>query len=289
MKNEYDYLNDVKIDFSVYNEEFITEKEVRKMSKLNKTKKKMSKKSFAAVVFAAALFVSTGVAAASGQLDRVIKTFTTGHNYFIQMDPDAAHELPEALKGKLYNSKGEPLTAITEEEINNLYDEKGKLIDMESLQQMFNDALADDGVQLGTYNDTDAEDSKIIYAALDEAQSSADFNIKVPKYIPDGFEFAQAYAFKDEDGNASGIYRTMEYTDKNGKKLVLSERLINEETAFTAGTDGKLEEIEINGRKVIIMDDSSLSFETEDNVSVSIFTKGNIAKDELVKMAKSME
>lgn len=289
MKNEYDYLNDVKMDFSVYDDVNISEEEVRKMSKINKTKKKISKKSFAVVVCAAVLFVSTGVAAASGHLERIIKTVTTGNNYFVQMDPDAAHELPEALNGKIYNAEGEALTAVTEKDINNLYDENGNLLDTESLKKLFNEAFADEGVELGVYNDADMEESKIIYSSLEDAQSDADFDIKIPEYIPDGFEFADAYTFKDENGNTSGLYRNLEYADKNGKKIVLYERFINEETAFVATTNGEIEEIEINGRKTVITDNRNLSFETEDNVSVSILAKDCITKDELIKIAESIE
>ena len=60
-------------------------------------------------------------------------------------------------------------------------------------------------------------------------------------------------------------------------------------TAFEAGTDGSLEELTVNGRIAALTNDSSLSYETEDNISVTIRTYGNVSKAELVKIAESVK
>ena len=61
------------------------------------------------------------------------------------------------------------------------------------------------------------------------------------------------------------------------------------ETAFEMSTDSNIEEMTINGRKTVIIDDKSANFETEDNVSVMIAAKGNVSKDELIKIAESIK
>lgn len=57
---------------------------------------------------------------------------------------------------------------------------------------------------------------------------------------------------------------------------------------FTASTDGELEEMQINGRTVVIADNRNIDFETADSVSVSILSGGNMTRNELIKAAEGI-
>ncbi len=282
MKNEYDYLNDVKMDFSVYNEEVLTEEEVYKMSEL-KRKNKNIKKRLAIVGAAAVLTVATGVAASEGYIDRIIKTISLGHSVIMQTDHNSPHSLPDELIGKLYDSNGNVLTALRDSDFNSIYDKNGKLLSQEELMKMFNEALGDN------VNINDADAAQMSYDTVEKAQNDVLFDIKSPLYMPNGYEFERAYTYKDNNGNISGYYITLEYKNAEDKIISVSERLLNEETAFEISTDGNIEEMTINGRKTAIIDDRTAGFETEDNVSINIATKGNVSKDELIRIAESME
>ena len=69
---------------------------------------------------------------------------------------------------------------------------------------------------------------------------------------------------------------------------MLDERLLNEETAFEAGTDGTIEEISINGHPAVIMDNRSVDFEIGD-VSVGVSGRGVLTRDELIKISESIK
>ncbi len=282
MKNAYDYLNDVRMDFDIYDEEPITEEEVYKMSKISKTEKKGLKKK-ALIIGAAAVFaVATGVMAADGNIGGIIKTITLGNNIFVQTDPEAAHPLPEELYGRLYDKQGNIVTAVTEDGLDSLYDENGKHIDSDRLMEIFEDALGDEA---DFYEEDEAD--KVTWSSLEEAQAAADFDIKQPGYMPEGFAFESAHAYKDKEGSLSGLYVNLDYSDGNGNVITVMERLLNEETAFKISTDGEMEEVLINGINAVILNGRNINFETQDNISVSIHG-GNIARDELIKIAESI-
>ncbi len=291
MKNEYDYLNDVKMDFSMYESEMISEKEAKIMKKeMNSGKKRMKKRYI--ITVCAAVIALTSTVFASGFAGGIIKKISTGYNTFIQMDPKAEYELPEALQNKFFDKDGNPINTMTDENVDKLYDENGNLLDVEQIKNIYNEAIGDD-VELviaefdGEY-DSSVEKS---YASVEEAQKDAAFDIKTPDILPDGYTLLRAYSFKNSDGviePGSSFYMNMEYVNGD-KKIAIMERLLNEETAFEAGTNGSMEEIDINGCKGIIMDNSSIHFETKDGISVEIMGRGNLNRDELIKIAKSIK
>lgn len=291
MKNEYDYLNDVKMDFSLYEDEYMTDKEVKSVLKNvrennDMTKRVVQKKRLFTVVCAAAIVMTCTVFASGSEIiNKIVKTITTGHNYFIQME-GGSYDIPDELKGKLFDKNGDPIDVFSEESYENIYDAEGNKIDNTKLAQMYTDSLGEQVAVNKQYNEEEAEKS---YNTIEEAQDSAVFNIKVPEYIPDGFEFSRAYAYADTNGDISGEYMTLEYKNKKGHNIRVFERILNEETAFTSSTDGTIEETEVNGRKAVIVNEESIYWETENNVSVGISAKGKITKDEMIKMAESVK
>ena len=54
------------------------------------------------------------------------------------------------------------------------------------------------------------------------------------------------------------------------------------------GTDGEIEELDINGHKAVLSNGNSLDWEIDD-VSVGINGRGNITRDELISMAESVK
>ena len=283
MKNQYDYLNDAHIDLSIYEEECITEEDVQKMT-ISKNRRTGIKKKAVILSAAAVLAVATGVAASEGHIEKIIRSFTTGHNLFIQLDPNASHDLPKEVIGKLYDENGQVITAITDGDIKNMYDKDSSRLTQEQVQQIFYDALGTDVISADEKNA--ATESR---STIEEARSMVEFDIKYPEYVPQGFSFNRAYAYKNDDGSISGYYITLEYTNDKGEEITIMERLLNDETAFEMSTDGELEEMMLNGRRTIINDGRSADFETEDNVSVSIHTKNCVSKDELIRMTESIK
>lgn len=286
MKNEFDYLNDVKMDFSLYGEESISEKEIKRM-KQNINKKRISSKKIYALAACAAVVAITGTAFASGFIGDVIKSVSTGYNKFVQTDASAPQELPDFLKGKLFDGNGIALEYVTKGDMANIYDENGEKIDSERLKEMYSEALGSD-VKISLDGEYDADTAEKTYASIDEAQSSAVFDIKVPEYLPKGYELSRVYTYTDNEGGTSGEYMTLEYNNTKNEKITIFERAINENTRFVTSTDGKMEELDINGCRAVLMDEHDINWETDDSVSVSIIAH-NISKSELLKTAKSVQ
>lgn len=271
MKNEYDYLNDVKMDFSCYEGE--TE---------NKKRLSVRKKTIIGVC-AAALTVTT--AFASGAVGDVIRVVSTGYNRFYQYDSSAPQQLPDYLVGKLFDKDGNSVESIGKDGLEELYDENGARITEEKFAEMIAELT---GGLVKTSDNDDTTSSEMDFSDIDEARAVAEFDIRMPEYLPSGYRTERIYAFKDENGNVDGKYVNIVFKNEAGKEIMLFERLINDETAFSTGTDGTIEEIEINGRRAVLADDRNLDFETEDSVSVGLSTKGNITRDELIKTAESI-
>ncbi len=277
MKNAYDYLNNVKMDFSKYEEESITEREILDMRKKISDKKPMNLKRICVLAACAVFTFVCGTALAANYIRKV----STGHNEFYQY-PAEERAVPEELRGLLFDKDGNELTKV--EADMELYDKDGNLLDEESYAALIEDAFGSD-VKVVT-DKYDPETAEHTFASLEEAQETASFDIKIPEYLPEGYELDRVFTYTDGKGGYSGDYMTLVY--KNGEKDIhIFERIINDETAFSAGTDGTLEEIELNGVTAVIMDGTSIDWETKDSVSVGISAKGNITKDELIKMAES--
>ncbi len=283
MKNEFDYLNNVKMDLSIYEDEPISEEEFKMMKKsIEPCRKRNRKKLYVTAACAAACAVITGSVFASGLADNIIKEISTGKNNFIQTDPAAPHTLPEELQGKLFDENGAPLGSISDADADHLYNAEGKLMTREEITAVYKEALGDK-VKISVYDgDEDPDEGKTFFDSFEDAQKDATFDIKLPAYLPEGYTVSRIYGFGD-----SGYYRYFDYTNANGDTIFVFERLLNDETAFEAGTDGTLEELEINGRKAVLMDGSGIDWETEDSVSVGIETNGCISREELIKMAES--
>lgn len=286
MKNEFDYLNEVKMDFSIYDAETVSEKEIKGMKEnMSGKKRKISFKKMYVIAACAAVVAIAGTAFASGVVGDIIKSVSTGYNNYVQTDDSVPQELPEELKGKIFDKNGIALEMVTAEDMKDVYDVNGEKIDEMRFAQMYEDALGVE-VKISTENEYNADEAEKNYASIEEAQSNSVFDIKLPEYLPKGYELSRVYTYTDNEGNAGGKYITLEYKNEKGKEITIFERILDDETRFTTSTDGTLEELTINGRKAVLMDKNDIEWETDDNVSVSIIAH-NISKSEIIKMAES--
>ena len=304
MKNEFDYLNDVKMDFSVYTEERLSEKEIRKMKKQVETKSAGKIRKRVVVAAVAAAVALTGTAFASGLAGNIIKTLSTGHNKFMQIDPNENFTLSDELQGKFFDENGTPLGAMSYADVENLYDADGNKIDADRYAEIIAESYggevktSEDGkvkiyevdggeVEL-TVAGGDNHEHEHDFASIDEAKKAANFDIKVPQKLPEGYKLDRVYAYTDEKGNYSGDYMTLKYTNGDND-IMIFERIINDDTAFESGTNGELEEIKLNGRTAVVEGDNSINWETADDVSVGIYVHGGLTKAEMIKFAKSVK
>ena len=289
MKNAYDYLNDVTVDFSKYEEIKLSEKELKRMKNII-PKKKVRFGRIAAVAACVAMIAAFSQTAFAKQLmDRIIKTVSTGHNSFTQYDPTVENEIPDMYKGLFFDAEGNELKALSEDTV--IYDADGnKITDMVAY---LNENLDSEEFEITSSKRDDYANSIEFYAdngysilqgeELEGLIKVLDFTPPMPTELPEGFGLT-AMAYFDTDGK----YATFIYTNADGKEILINERLLNEDTAFHMGTDGEIEELDINGHKAVLSNGNSLDWEIDD-VSVGINGRGNITRDELISMAESVK
>ena len=289
MKNEYDYLNDVKMDFSVYDDEM--KKEIMEMKK-----GKMSIRKIAVIAACAAAVAITGTAFASGYVTKIVKSISTGHNMMIQTDDTGMEwEIPEKLSGKFYDKDGNELHSITYGmTYGDLYDKDGNRYDEASIAQMFIDSgYADDAdirVEASKDNGTkipyDDETLKV-YTSLEEFDADLSFDLKSPEYVPDGYSFLYGNGYRDKDGKMSGNYAVLTYS--NGKDTFsIHERVINDKTSFETSTNEDVTETLINGCTAAVSD-HEIMWE-QSGISITVISgSSSVTGGELLKVAESIK
>ncbi|MCH5187288.1 MAG: DUF4367 domain-containing protein [Oscillospiraceae bacterium] len=297
MKNEFDLLNDVIVDFSAYEVKELEEKELNAMKNvINKPKKKFWPR-------VAAVAACVGLIAAIGQtsfakefIGNIVKKISTGHNEFFQYDMSNAEvDIPKELS-IFYDENGNLLTKYSDGTV--FYDKDGNKIEdvqayIESLPYGIKEAVtggSDITLVIGKEENDPLEryrnqgysiiDNEADMDILDEA---LDFTPVLPTELPGSFRFCGAAYF-----DTSTYYLTLIYKNDKSEYIFVQERLLNEETAFSMGTDGEIEELKINGHKAVLTNEISLDWEVGD-VSVGIAGRGHLNRDELITMAENMK
>ena len=282
MKNAFEYLNDVKMDLEGYEEEIMTEREIEAMK--NKLKvRKFSIKKTAVIAACAAVVLALGATVVSGMAGKYIKMLTTGHNIFYQVDPNTeVWDLPEEMLGMIFDENGNEVTVLRGS-VTEYYDKDGNVLDQEGYAKIIEEAF---GGEVVLSTDNDPSSHEYTFQSLEEAREIANFDIKVPAYLPEGWELHRVYTYTGDTKEPSGDYMTLTY--KNGdKEMNIFERIINEETAFESGSNEEIEAITVAGRTAVIEGGRSINLETADDVSVGIYGKGYISREDLIKMMES--
>ncbi len=293
MKNQYDILNDATVDFSAYEVSELNEKELNAMKNVIKTPKKRVLARVGAIAACVGLVAAVGQTSFAKEfIDNIIKTLSTGTNKFYQVDLDEA-EMPEELQ-IFYDENGKLITTYHDGQV--FYDKDGNELKPEDMRQYLRDNgvtdyVTEDGngeITISYNKDEDPlkryEESG--YSIIDNEADMAklndalDFAPRLPEYLPKGYGFYGAAYF-----DTSRYYLTVIY--KNGDKYIyVNERLINDETAFSMGTDEEIEELEINGHKAVLSGDRNLDWEDGD---VSVGINGGVGRDEIIKIGESVK
>lgn len=115
----------------------------------------------------------------------------------------------------------------------------------------------------------------------------ADFDVLLPTYLPEGYTFDRAELYKNGEKKISGKYVDLYFTNKETKGTIfMQQRLPDKETAFATSTDGKLEQLTINGVTAILMDDHKLDWETK--TALYGLVSKDITKADLIRLAESI-
>ncbi|MDP4132803.1 MAG: DUF4367 domain-containing protein [Bacillota bacterium] len=292
MKNEFDYLNDVKMDLSEYEIADLTDLERSKMKNIIKKTRKIKIGKIAGIAACVAVVAAfSQTAFAQNLIDNIVKSISTGHNQFLQVDDSKAVNLPDELVGLVFDKNGNSVTSYQKD--TQYYDKDGnKITDFETFIRENIDVTkieTEDGSVKVTFSDKTTDPLKEAkgegYPVIDDEKAINDnlsFKSKMPTYLPEGFSFYGGVPMGKD-------YLFVYYKNQDtGKWFVVHERIINENTAFGYATDGTIEETKINGNKAVISDGRSIDWECDD-ISIAVQGRGEISKEDLFKVAKSIK
>lgn len=252
MKREYEFFNDVKLDFSEYEEVPFTEQERLTMKnnfkKSNKTYHSRKRMMWAAG-FAACLAITSQTSFAK---DLAEKIFSLGHSSIIaetESDTDevATIPMPDELKGQIFDKNGNELTELSSD-MQEIYDKDG---DQAIICSNEIDGTVSYSLKKYSAEDPLADDVSIVtFDSIDDLEMNLSFDLKVPESLPDGFSLSKIYSFKNADGNTSPDYAVLTYSNKDAS-FTIHERRDSEETRFTT-TLSNPQEIDFHGETALL-------------------------------------
>ena len=295
MKKEFEFLNEVKMDFSVYEEASLSEMERGRMKqnlKKNSRRFQMRKNMTRAAACAAVLLVFSQTTFAKDIAEKIV---SIGHSSVIieeeKPDMDYIYPIPEELIGQVFDENGNELTEVTEETVK-IYDKDGNEVmicseNADGSAGYFDvDSVAYRIKRVDEMSKELDEDKDISsFASEAELAEVLGFDLKVPKSLPEGFSLVKAYGFKDENGEVSPDYAVLVYG--NGEKeFSIHERRDSEETKFETGLSGA-KVIDFDGVDAVYTENE---FECSwDGVTVSIMGQKAISGEAILDVAKSMK
>ncbi len=189
----------------------------------------------------------------------------------VTIDPEKM-PLPDYLKGKIFDQNGNEITnckPLAEEEA--LYSEDGREI-------VHTDYNANTGEVTFEYADEVKKDTGD-KAPVKEIAKKLSFN---PLVFSDKYNYVESEVFADPGTLSDYVSFTYE---KDGKTIHLHERISSPETAYETGGEGKIDEVNVDGVKVIIQGREA-NFE-RDGLLVSV-SAGGADKDDLIAMVKDL-
>ena len=189
----------------------------------------------------------------------------------VTIDPEKM-PLPDYLKGKIFDQNGNEITnckPLAEEEA--LYSKDGREI-------VHTDYNANTGEVTFEYADEVKKDTGD-KAPVKEIAKKLSFN---PLVFSDKYNYVESEIFADPGTLSDYVAFTYE---KDGKTIHLHERISSPETAYETGGEGKIDEVNVDGVKVIIQGREA-NFE-RDGLLVSV-SAGGADKDDLIAMVKDL-
>lgn len=156
-----------------------------------------------------------------------------------------------------------------------------------SLPPLSEVAQENNKIKMTKVGEKETDDDTLSFNNFSDVDKYANFDVLLPTYLPEGYTFDRAELYKDDEGQISGKYVDLYFTNKETKGTIsMQQRLPDEETAFETSTDGELEQLTINGVTAILMDNHKLNWETK-TALYSLFSK-DITKADLIRLAESI-
>ena len=242
--------------------------------KMKKKQRKQYKKP--AIAAACALLIATlpFTSFGGGIVNTVRQAVSPSGRIVINEDePAVAIPFPEELKGKVFDKEGNEITDVEVlKKAEHVYSKDGR----EIVGSNYDEATRTGEV---TFEYADEAKSTGDKAPVEEIAKKLNFN---PLVFSDKYNYVESEIFADPGTLSDYVAFTYE---KDGKTIHLHERISSPENAYETGGEGKIDEVNVDGVKVIIQGRDA-DFE-RDGLLVSV-SAGGADKDDLIAMVKDL-
>lgn len=188
-------------------------------------------------------------------------------------------EIPKKLKGKLFDEDGNVIEQVSKDFEGKLYTAKGEEI---------HEAKETGEIVTATEYEKEMKATTLVIRDSTELNKYTCFNVILPSYLPEGYEFNRAEFYKDENGNVKDSKYIDVYFKKGNKEIFMQQRFADEETSYEMSMGKNSKEIKINGVRAIASD-TSVDWEYNEVIYAVMAGKTKIPRDELVKLAESIK
>lgn len=222
----------------------------------------MNKRSFKRPAIALGSVLAAGLlsiviaqpSAAQSMMDKVLATFNLGHIEVYQM------ETPKSDSRPTESSDGQSGSMANE----------------------------DPNVMVSKEGDETASEDTLTLTDFSEVSKYAEFTVKLPQYLPEGYAFDRAELYRDDEQQVSGKYVSLYFTNKETDgRIFMQQRLPSEETAFAMSVDGEVQELSINGFKAVTVVGRSIDWENSE--ALYGLSSRDLNQEELIRIAESIQ
>ncbi|WP_129596136.1 DUF4367 domain-containing protein [Anaerophilus nitritogenes] len=291
MKMKEKFKNEVYEIPENINEEFektltmIINQEDKNMKKFNKKKKStVIAASIVCVLCASTIIMQTTFA--QEIVNKIIKSLSL-NNITIFENKDYKwedQEIPQAAKGKVFDKDGKVIGKITLDNKDEMYNANGEQVfgidtDGTLITEAVQRKNAERNAQENPVDDVIVKDSK-------KLNGYTRFDVKLPAYVPEGFEFDYGEFYKDDDGKivdeACALYFINHKTEET---IFISQTYICEESSAETAFNN-IKKVKVNGKDAIVGDEGIV---WEFNGVRYLMYTYNLGKDESIKIAESIQ
>ncbi|HAE92463.1 DUF4367 domain-containing protein [Tissierella praeacuta] len=245
----------------------------------------MKKTGIIAASVLCALTITMQTAFAQELVDKIIRSLSL-NNITIFESQDIKwkdQEIPEVAKGKIFDKDGNIIKKITLANKDEMYNGNGeKVFGIDSDGTLITEAVQKENMEKNAkehlVDDVIVKDPKKI-------NGYTCFDIKLPAYLPERFEFDYVEFYKDDNGEifdgGCGVY----YINNKTEEIIsIFQTYICEESSSETFFNN-VQKVKINGEEAIIGDEG-IVWETN-GVRYLMYT--NFGRDENVKIAESIK
>ncbi|SHH38365.1 DUF4367 domain-containing protein [Sporanaerobacter acetigenes] len=246
---------------------------------------KMRKTGIIAASILCALTITMQTAFAQELVDKIIKSLSLS-NITIFENQDIKwkdQELPEAAKGKVFDKDGNVIEKITLANKDEMYNENGeKVFGVDSDGTLITEAVQKENMEKNA-EENPVDD--VIVKDPKKLNGYTCFDVKLPTYLPEGFEFDYAEFYKEDNGEifdgGCGVYYI---NNKTEEPISIFQTYICEESSSETFFNN-VEKVKVNGKEAIVGDEG-IVWEAND-VRYLMYT--SFGKNENIKIAESIK